>query len=400
MQVLPSGRQLWYWDPVDRVEALDDTTLRFHLLYPYPRLYTLLWGTHTAIHNEDARLRSPDEFGILHADGTGPYRFDKWSEDRVDLARADGKQGVASRAAWIALPSASDRLAALLAGEVDCVHALDAAALRLLDGDSRFKVARYPQPSSMYLTLDWARAELTFDQVEVRRALSLAIDRERIVQKALGGMATEASGPLPPGLEFHEPRAASNSVRDPEQARSLLRTHGWTVGPRGVCERDGVEFSFECVVQDDETFRAVAECVADDLAEIGVELRLRYSRPFAPFYFDVSLHPAAAISKWLWPDTVEALRGFCDTTTIPFPNWQRSSVHALDSAFDRFTRAQTHAELTAAAIDVQTRFAETLPYVPLLTPDDVWAWNKDLLGFEPQRGDLYPLYDDLGWKPQ
>jgi hypothetical protein len=35
-----------------------------------------------------------------------------------------------------------------------------------------------------------------------------------------------------------------------------------------------------------------------------------------------------------------------------------------------------------------------------LTPDDVWAWNKDLLGFEPQRGDLYPLYDDLGWKPQ
>jgi peptide/nickel transport system substrate-binding protein len=397
MHLLPSGRQLWYWDPVDRVEAIDDTTLRFHLHHPHPRLYTLLWGTHTAIHNEDARLEDPGAFGTLHADGTGPYRLETWSDSRVELVRADGNEGAVSRAAWLALPAAEDRLSALLSGEVDCVHALDSKALRILEGDSRFKVERHPQSSSMYLTVDWTRTEYGFDQAEIRRAFSLAIDRGRLVREGLGGLGTPTWGPLPPTLQFYDSGVETGRRRDLEESRALLRAHGWTPGPRGVCERDGVELSFECLTQDDDTFKSVAQGVADDLRLIGVELQIRYSRPFAPFYSEVSLHPAASISKWLWPDTVEALKGFCSTSTIPFPNWQQSSVPALDSAFEVFTRAQTELEIQAAADTIQTIFADVLPYIPLLTPDDVWAWRSHLRGFAPRRGDLYPLYDDLQW---
>ena len=58
------------------------------------------------------------------------------------------------------------------------------------------------------------------------------------------------------------------------------------------------------------------------------------------------------------------------------------------------------AEEQTAADSVQLIFAETLPYIPLLTPDDVWAWRSELLGFAPQRGDLYPLYDGLRWSSE
>jgi ABC-type transport system substrate-binding protein len=72
-------------------------------------------------------------------------------------------------------------------------------------------------------------------------------------------------------------------------------------------------------------------------------------------------------------------------------------VPALDSAFEVFTRAQTELEIQAAADTIQTIFADVLPYIPLLTPDDVWAWRTHLRGFSPRRGDLYPLYDELQW---
>jgi ABC-type transport system substrate-binding protein len=161
-----------------------------------------------------------------------------------------------------------------------------------------------------------------------------------------------------------------------------------------------VELAFDCVVQDDAIFKAVAQRVADDLSTIGIDLRVRFALPFAEFYSEVQRHPAAAISKWLWPDTVEALKGFSSSTTAPFPNWQRSTEPALDFAFDQFTRAQSEAEEQTAADSVQLIFAETLPYIPLLTPDDVWAWRSELLGFAPQRGDLYPLYDGLRWSSE
>ncbi len=397
MHVLPGGRQLWYWDPVDRVEALDRETIRINLHYVHTRLFSLLWGTHTAIHNERLRQADPSTFGIEYADGTGPYQLRAWRPGRIDTVRADGRRGFVNDASWIALTDTRDRAAALLSGEVDCVHALDSVAVDTIRDDPRFIFSRQPQPSSMYLTLDWRRSDLDFDRLDLRRALSMAINRHRLVSEALGGLGTPSWGPIPPGHDFYEARADVGRPKDLEAARDLLETLGWARGPDGVRQRRGTDLAFECVVQDDDTFRAVAALVVDDLREIGVDVRLRFARPFAEFYAEVQFGPDASISKWLWPDPIEALRGFNSTSTAPFPNWQHSSVPALDAAFDSFLHAEGDGDLQIAASTIQSIFADQLPYIPLLTPDDVWAWRSDLNGFQPRRGDLYPLYDEISW---
>ena len=66
------GDQLWYWDPVDVVVPDGPDALIVRLLYPYARLPSLLWGTHTAIHNEAMRAADAEAFGHDVADGTGP----------------------------------------------------------------------------------------------------------------------------------------------------------------------------------------------------------------------------------------------------------------------------------------------------------------------------------------
>ncbi len=394
MHVLPGGRQLWYWDPVDRVEALDSRRLRLHLHFPHPRLHTLLWGTHTAIHNEAARLAAPDDFGTSVVDGTGPYRLESWSPQRVVTRRADGRQDRAQSAMWESIPSAGERLAALVEGRVACAHALDASGLRQIEGDPRFVVARFPQPSSMYLSLDWRRTDLQFDDPSMRHALSLAIDRTRLVREGLDGLGRPSAGPLPPSHDFHgESRPADRT--SVESASAALDRLGWTIGSTGVRERRGQPLEFECVIQQDETFQRVGELVASDLRAVGVVMRLRSVPPFEKFYRAVQAGPDAVISKWLWPDPVEALKGFTHTSTAPFPNWQHSSVAELDRAFDAFARSTTADEQWRAAEAIESAFMVGLPYVPLLTPEDVWAWSGRVQGFAPRHGDLYPLYDDV-----
>ena len=85
--------QVWYWDPVDTVAADGRDTVVVRLHYPYTRLPSLLWGTHTAVHNEALRAADRDRFGVEVADGTGPYRLVLWSEERIVAERWDDYPG-------------------------------------------------------------------------------------------------------------------------------------------------------------------------------------------------------------------------------------------------------------------------------------------------------------------
>src|SRR4029079_5139357 len=125
--------QLWYWDPVDTAQADGPDRLVFRLHYPYARLPSLLWGTHTAVHHEAMRSAEGERFGYEVADGTGPSRLVSWSPERVVADRWDDypepfpaflrEPGTSpERIEWIALTDPADRLAALEAGDVHSLH--------------------------------------------------------------------------------------------------------------------------------------------------------------------------------------------------------------------------------------------------------------------------------------
>ena len=379
------GRQLWYWDPVDNVEAEDARTLVFKLHYPYARLPSLLWGTHTTIYNEALRAAEPERFGFDVADGTGPFRLASWAPDRVVAERFDGYGGPAPALdgiEWHAILDPLDRLRALERGEVDVVHGPPMADVDGLREDGRFVVVEHPQPSSVYLGLDWRRAELGFDDLRVREAISLAVDREAIVREVFAGRGAATWGPVPPGDEYYDPRVDEGRSFDPRRAAELL-----------AAARGGEPIHCECVVQDDGFLRPLGELLVRQLAEVGVHLELRFAKPFAPFYDACAAGPPAFVNKWLWQDALDAVIGFASTGCKGFPNWQHASVPALDDAFDAWLRAGTTDELQAAASGAQLVAAAELPYVPLVTPNDVWVHTKRLKGFEPYPADLYPLYD-------
>src|SRR4051812_32401067 len=123
------GKQIWYWDPVDKVWPEGEETIVFSLHHPYVRLPSLLWGTHTAIHNDALVERTSGRHGYELADGTGPFKFVSWSEERVALERWDEYPGSKAnfltggapkldRIEWVMMLDPADRVAALERGEV------------------------------------------------------------------------------------------------------------------------------------------------------------------------------------------------------------------------------------------------------------------------------------------
>jgi peptide/nickel transport system substrate-binding protein len=400
------GRQLWYWDPVDQLYAEDAETLVITLYYPYVRLPSLLWGTHTAIHNEARRAADPEGSGYAFADGTGPYRFVSYSLDQVVAERWEDYPGSPAaflqpngapgepveRIEWTAMLEPKDRVAALERGEVHCIHGPDYEDVARLEADPRFQVVRFSQAANAYLALNWDRVDLEFHDVAIRRALSLAIDREALVRDALLGYGAPTYGPISAHGEFYDPVVEEGRRHDPAGAEAALDAAGWQRGPDGVRAKGDIRMAFECVIQDDAIHRRVAEGMRDQLRQVGVDVQLQPVRTFKAFYQTVLGGPASFINKWLWQDPVDAAIGFTASWGSPRPNWQHANIPALDEAYHAWLRARTPEELQEAATRVQLISADELPYIPLLVPQDVWVHSRKLHGWEPAQAILYPFY--------
>ena len=150
------------------------------------------------------------------------------------------------------------------------------------------------------------------------------------------------------------------------------------------------------VVVNDATVRRAAETIRQMVGEVGIRLELEVIPAFAEFYARLNEHPPAFLSKWFWPEPVDAIVGFVATWGQDGgPNFQRSSDGQLDRACRSWEVARDDEALRAAARAIQVRAAECLPLLPLFAPAAVWAHHRRVRGWRPNRHDLYPLYGDV-----
>lgn len=164
-----------------------------------------------------------------HPVGTGPFKLEAWAKgSRLTLARWDGFRDVAAvklqRVTIRFISDAAAQLAALLAGDVDLFPRVSAArSLAQFKADRRFQVLVGGSRAKTVLAMNNARKPL--DDVRVRRAIAMAIDRQQVVEGVADGFGQPIGSFYVPGAPGYVDLTAVNAY-DPEQARALLKEAG------------------------------------------------------------------------------------------------------------------------------------------------------------------------------
>jgi peptide/nickel transport system substrate-binding protein len=273
----PQG--VWGW--LASVEAPDTDTVVFHLSRPFvPGLDDVLAQP---IVPEHVWKDVADPLAFANPDpvGTGPFTEVRVFQNQVfELGRnphywQPGKPAVGALR-FPAFAGNDQANLALAGGEVDWAGNFVPAADRTFVAADPANRAFWSPPveSTVFLYANTQRAP--FADARVRRALSMAIDRERLVEVAMVGTThpADATGLSDAYERFRDPTAAAADWvhHDPEKARELLDEAGLVRGPDGVrTGPDGkpLHFAISVVAGWSDWIRA-AGVIARDLAEVGV----------------------------------------------------------------------------------------------------------------------------------
>ena len=197
--------------------------------------------------------------------GTGPFQVTSWGPQRADLAafRGSWRAPKVDKLEVLALPERATRIQALQSGRIDIAMILgpdDIAAVEQ-SGDV---MEVYPLGGVMGFAFVTSKPGPVQD-VRVRRALNLAVNKEAIILGLLQGAGAPSGQPVTAATFGHDPSIAPFPY-DPEAARALLEEAGYP---------DGLTLMAEVVPGTITADATIFQQVAADLARVGVTLNVQ-----------------------------------------------------------------------------------------------------------------------------
>jgi len=211
--------------------------------------------------------------------GTGPFQVVSVDRDEAVLEAYDGYhfgRPATDRVRLLLTNDARDAATRMAGGDGNVLD-LDEESFSVLREDNAVRIIEHS--SLGYLALLYnLRAGRLFEQVELRQALQLCVDKAAIVDAATSGDGIPLDSPVPPVSWAYQESAPVE--RDVEAGRRLIEHAGWTAGDDGVYELDGRRLSASIVVRaDDEERVRFVELVAFQAADCGWDLQLQPVSP-------------------------------------------------------------------------------------------------------------------------
>ncbi len=265
---------------IDKWEAVDDYTVKLTLKQADASVLRSL-------------TTAPGQAFIIHPDydettagqslettiGTGPFMFESYEPGvSVKLVKnpdyfiegmpyLDGIE-------FVIIADTDARLTALRSGDVDMIEYIDFNSIASIKEDPNVYV---PEGKGFYgcrLILDTTKAPT--DDINVRKALNFAVDRQMIVDSVLAGQASPIWGGWIPAGRFGYSATLENTYSyDPEKAKALLAEAGWMDSDGdGVLDKDGQPLVITFATYGPDWWSQVAEVVQANMKDIGVTVEL------------------------------------------------------------------------------------------------------------------------------
>ena len=367
--------------------AVDSATVRYDFARPQPDPLQRTWHhilpDHLVRDLDPAKVRSWEL--NHHPLSSGEFMLEEWAHNRsVSLVRNPaypGKAPLLDRVVFMILPEQSARLVALETGEVDLVDDVPPDAALHLERSGRVRIVA--TGGRRFYFLQWNFTNPLFTSAKVRKALSVAIDRGRMIETLLLGYGTPAVGPIPPALWNHHREMAPDPF-DPDEARRLLAEAGWRDSDGdGVLDRDGTPFRFEILTKQGDPVRENGSVILrENLKDVGVEVtilamelaagldRLRAGR-FDTYFgrLNANLHGDPS--------------GYVKSTAVGEFNNGRYSNSVVDSLLADALGTRDRAEALPVWLEIQETLAEDPPAAYLFYPENLVGIGERLQNVRP-----------------
>ncbi|MFQ5746833.1 MAG: ABC transporter substrate-binding protein [Gemmatimonadota bacterium] len=208
--------------------------------------------------------------------GNGPYRFVSWSvnqqlvfEANPDYPLSLGGPPAIRRIVYRIIPESTSLLAELLSGGIHVDGPVSPADAPKIERAPGVRLFRFPWRQFSYI--GWNGRRPLFSDARVRRALTMAIDRQAILESVLEGFGRPAVGMIPPWHPYApdlEPLPF-----DPDSASALLRAAGWSDSDGdGVLDRAGRPFRFELLAnQRSPVYGDMVQIIQAQLKRVGID---------------------------------------------------------------------------------------------------------------------------------
>jgi peptide/nickel transport system substrate-binding protein len=246
----------------DQIRVVDDYTLEVETdakspLFERFMTFQVFGAINQAVVEENATEDDPwgAEYLTTNAAGSGAYVLESFDPDREVVlapnpnywdAESVANSGVTMRT----VPDANQRALLVQRGEVDAVAGIPPRLLAELEDDPNVRVISRPTTGVHYLGMNEEIEPL--DNVDVRRAIMLAVPYDALLEQVMFGYATPAQGVVTSTMETHDPEIGQQYAQDLDAAAAALEASG--VGEvnlvLGVRESAGTDQEAAVLIQD------------------------------------------------------------------------------------------------------------------------------------------------------
>lgn len=361
---------------IETMEAPDPYTVVFNLNTPDVPLLSALTSTNAAIISADVIADGDPGTDVI---GTGPFMLENWTPEENTMLAAntawwgDGPfvDGIEVRI----IPDETSILAALRAGTVDFAVLNNPLVATLLIDSPDVVLARTSALSYHVLQLRAAMEPL--DKLEVRQAISCAIDRQEVVDSAALGEG-RVTGPLTMASYALPTEDLFCYEKDLDRARELMAAAGL---------EDGFTLPVMVANAEPPTALSEAQSIQAQLAEIGITVEIE------------PLELSVYVDRWLAADFSAAVAlngGRTDPYTMYARYWQidarfQEVAGYIDDDLDALMKAgQVEADPDVRFeifTDLQTQLAEKAPWIWLYAGYTYTAHQPYVTGWEPGAND-------------
>ncbi len=375
---------------VKMFQILDDYT--FEVTYDKPYAPALgSWGQ--AVHPRHllAGTNVVDSPLKRHPIGTGPYKFKEWNTGEKIVLDAnsdyfDGKPYI-SRTMTRIIPDPATMFLELKSGRIDMMGLSPFQYTRQTStqwfGD-HYKKYKYLATGYTYLGYNLQNEK--FKDKRVRQAITMAIDREGIVEGVLLGLGVVAHTPYKPDTYWYNPNVRKFPY-DPEQAKKLLAEAGWKdTDNDGILDKGGKPFEFEIITNQGNKIREnTATIIQWNLRKVGIKVKIRVIEwaAFLKNFINKRKFEACLLGWGIGQDPHQVDIWNSKKTAPTQLNFVHYQNEEVDRLLDEGAATYDRAERKKYYDKFQEIIAEDQPYTFLFVPESLPIISSRIKGIVP-----------------